>query len=241
MTARRWIAYAILPTFLLACSSDDTAPGEASAEAQEKPSTMEEQASYGIGYNLGRTMRDQGIGVDLTFIRQGVTDGFEGGDALLSPEEMQAAITQLQQEVQARMAQQQEAQGGVNQEQGKAFLAENGGRDGVTTTASGLQYEVMEAGSGEKPSATSKVTVHYKGTLIDGTLFDSSIDRGEPVQFPLNQVIAAWTEGVQLMPVGAKYKFFVPSELGYGASGAGAQIGPHATLIFEVELISIDE
>ena len=240
MTARRWIAYAILPTFLLACSSDGTAPGEVSAEAQEKPSTMEEQASYGIGYNLGRTMRDQGIGVDLTFIRQGVTDGFEGGDALLSPEEMQAAITQLQQEVQARMAQQQEAQSGVNQEQGKAFLAENGARDGVTTTASGLQYEVMEAGSGEKPSATSKVTVHYKGTLIDGTQFDSSIDRGEPVQFPLNQVIAGWTEGVQLMPVGAKYKFFVPSELGYGASGAGAQIGPHATLIFEVELISID-
>lgn len=241
MTAMRWIAYAILPTFLLACSSDDIAPGEASAEAQEKPSTMEEQASYGIGYNFGRTMRDQGIGVDLTFIRQGVTDGFEGGDALLSPEEMQAAITQLQQEVQARMAQQQEAQGGVNQEQGKAFLAENGARDGVTTTASGLQYEVMEAGSGEKPSATSKVTVHYKGTLIDGTQFDSSIDRGEPVQFPLNQVIAGWTEGVQLMSVGDKYKFFVPSELGYGASGAGAQIGPHATLIFEVELISIDE
>jgi len=128
---------------------------------------------------------------------------------------------------------------GNNKQAGEAFLAENAEKDGVITTASGLQYTILTAGEGEKPTASSSVTVHYKGTTLDGKEFDSSYSRNEPATFPLNRVIAGWTEGVQLMPIGAKYRFFIHSDLGYGAKGAGAAIGPNATLIFDVELLSI--
>ena len=126
-----------------------------------------------------------------------------------------------------------------NLQEGKDFLAANGKKDGVTTTASGLQYEVITQGDGASPSATDKVTVHYKGTLLDGTEFDSSYKRGETATFPLNRVISGWTEGLQLMKTGSTYRFFIPPDLGYGAHGAGRMIGPNATLIFEVELIKI--
>ena len=241
MSSSRWIACALFPTVLLACSSDGTVPGEVRASAQDGPSTMEDRASYAIGYNLGRTLRDQGVEIDLGLVTDGVNDGFGGNATLLTPEEMQTALAELQQAVQTRMSRQKEEQGAMNQQQGAAFLAGNGDREGVTTTASGLQYEVLEAGSGDQPGATDTVTVHYRGTLIDGSQFDSSYDRGQPAQFPLNRVIAGWTEGLQLMSVGSKYKLYVPSDLGYGAAGTGADIGPHATLIFEVELISIDK
>ena len=128
---------------------------------------------------------------------------------------------------------------GNNKQAGEAFLAENAEKDGVITTASGLQYTILTAGEGEKPTASSSVTVHYKGTTLDGKEFDSSYSRNEPATFPLNRVIAGWTEGVQLMPIGAKYRFFIHSDLAYGAKGAGADIGPNATLIFDVELLSI--
>ena len=128
---------------------------------------------------------------------------------------------------------------GNNKQEGEAFLAENTGKEGVITTASGLQYIVLTAGEGEQPTASSNVTVHYKGTTLDGKEFDSSYSRNEPATFPLNRVIAGWTEGVQLMPIGAKYRFFIHSDLAYGAKGAGAAIGPTATLIFDVELLSI--
>ncbi len=126
-----------------------------------------------------------------------------------------------------------------NKQTGEAFLAENASKEGVITTASGLQYSILSAGEGEKPSATSKVTVHYRGTTLDGKEFDSSYSRNEPATFPLNRVIAGWTEGVQLMPVGAKYRFFIHPDLAYGAQGAGGAIGPNETLIFDVELLSI--
>ncbi|RLA26036.1 MAG: FKBP-type peptidyl-prolyl cis-trans isomerase [Gammaproteobacteria bacterium] len=128
---------------------------------------------------------------------------------------------------------------GNNKQKGEAFLAENAGKEGVITTASGLQYIILTAGEGEKPTATSNVTVHYQGTSLDGKEFDSSYSRNAPATFPLNRVIAGRTEGVQLMPIGAKYRFFIHPDLGYGANGAGGAIGPHETLIFEVELISI--
>ena len=128
-----------------------------------------------------------------------------------------------------------------NLEKGEAFLADNGAKEGVTTTESGLQYEVMQEGNGASPSAEDEVTVHYHGTTIDGTVFDSSVDRGSPTSFRLNQVIKGWTEGLQLMKTGAKYKFFIPSNLAYGPRGAGGDIGPNETLIFEVELISINK
>ena len=124
---------------------------------------------------------------------------------------------------------------------GKEFLEKNGKREGVTTTASGLQYEVMKMGSGDKPKETDEVTVHYHGTLTDGKVFDSSVDRGEPATFPLNGVIKGWTEALQLMPIGSKFKIFLPSDLAYGAQGAGQMIGPHETLIFEVELLKINK
>jgi FKBP-type peptidyl-prolyl cis-trans isomerase FklB len=124
---------------------------------------------------------------------------------------------------------------------GKEFLEKNGKREGVTTTASGLQYEVMKMGSGEKPKETDEVSVHYHGTLTDGKVFDSSVDRGEPATFPLNGVISGWTEALQLMPVGSKFKIFLPSDLAYGAQGAGEMIGPHETLVFEVELLKINQ
>ncbi|WP_428354235.1 FKBP-type peptidyl-prolyl cis-trans isomerase [Methyloprofundus sp.] len=128
---------------------------------------------------------------------------------------------------------------GNNKQTGEAFLAENAGKEGVITTASGLQYMILTAGEGEKPTATANVTVHYQGTTLDGKEFDSSYSRNAPATFPLNRVIAGWTEGVQLMPIGAKYRFFIHPDLGYGAKGAGAAIGPNETLVFEVELLSI--
>ena len=240
MTSSRWLPSAFLPLLLLACSPDGTAPGEVRVAAQGKPESMEQRASYSIGYNLGRTLRDQGIEVDMGLIRQGISDGFEDAQALLTAEEMQAAINELQQAVQARISERRSREGAANLEAGESFLSENGQRDGVVTTASGLQYEVLTEGSGAKPSATSTVTVHYVGTLLDGTKFDSSVDRGQPAQFPLNRVIPGWTEGLQLMSVGSKYRLFVPAGLAYGEAGAGADIGPNSTLIFEVELIAIE-
>ncbi|MEE2777862.1 MAG: FKBP-type peptidyl-prolyl cis-trans isomerase [Acidobacteriota bacterium] len=239
MTSSLRIACALIPTLLVGCSPDGSAPGEVSVAAQAKPESMEQRASYSIGYNLGRTMRDQGIDVDVDLIRQGISDGFAGGDGILDAEERQTALGELQQEVQTRMSAQKDVEGSANREAGAAFLAENARKEGVMTTDTGLQYEVLEAGAGARPAATDTVTVHYRGTLIDGTEFDSSYGRGQPAQFPLNRVIPGWTEGLQLMSVGAKYKLYVPSELGYGANGSG-EIGPHSTLIFEVELISID-
>lgn len=142
--------------------------------------------------------------------------------------------------VQSHMQKAAAEKGAEAREAGENFLAENGARSEVTTTASGLQYEIIKPGNGIRPTATSNVTVHYHGTLIDGTVFDSSVDRGEPTSFPLNRVIAGWTEGVQLMPLGAKYRFFIPYNLAYGEQGSRGAIPPYAALIFEVELISIN-
>lgn len=155
-----------------------------------------------------------------------------------SREEVKTAVAKRLQE-QAVKKHDEEAQ--ANLDKGEAFLAENAKKDGVMTTDSGLQYEVMTAGEGDNPTAQDKVTVNYKGTLIDGTVFDSSYDRGEPVTFPLSNVIKGWTEGVQLMKPGAKYKFFIPSELAYGERGAGGRIGPNEALVFEVELLEVEK
>ncbi len=237
-----WIAASLL---FLACSPDGSAPGETSTSAQEstmsKPESMIDRASYGIGFNLGSTLNQQGIEANVDLLSRGIRDGLSGADGLLEDAEIQAALTELQSQVQADQAAKAAAAGETNSAEGAAFLAENGQRAEVQTTASGLQYEVIEAGDGAKPTASDTVTVHYKGTLLDGTVFDSSYDRGQPATFPLNRVIPGWTEGLQLMSVGSKYKLFIPSELGYGAQGAGADIGPNATLTFEVELLEIAE
>jgi FKBP-type peptidyl-prolyl cis-trans isomerase FklB len=233
------VATAVLVALGLGCSPTGTVPGEAVAVAQSKPESVIDRASYGIGYNLGKGLSEQKIEAQLELVLAGVRDGFGDATPLLTVEEMQTALSELQQQVQARQAQLQQEQGEMNKQQGEAFLATNAERSEVQSTTSGLQYEILTAGDGAKPSATDTVTVHYRGTLIDGTVFDSSYDRGEPATFPLSRVIAGWTEGLQLMPVGSKWKLFLPSHLAYGEQGAGGDIGPNAALIFEVELLSI--
>jgi FKBP-type peptidyl-prolyl cis-trans isomerase len=157
----------------------------------------------------------------------------------MTPEEMRQALTELKQQAAAAAKQQREEQAGKNLEEGKAFLAENARKEGVRTLPSGLQYQVLSQGEGDPPAATDTVTVHYRGTLVDGSEFDSSYGRGEPATFPLDRVIRGWTEGLRLMRPGAKYRLFVPPELAYGERGGGPKIGPNSTLVFEVELLSV--
>ncbi len=189
--------------------------------------------SYSLGVNIGQNLKTQGLdSVNLEALTKGFSDIFEGDSVQISAEEagniLQKFFTEIQEKKTAAM-----------KEVGRKFLEENGRRPEVVTTESGLQYEVITPAEGPKPAATDQVTVHYHGTLTDGTVFDSSVNRGQPATFGLNQVIKGWTEGVQLMSVGAKYRFFIPYDLGYGERGAGGQIGPYATLIFDVELLSI--
>lgn len=216
-------------------------PAAPAAGQAGKPESVPDRASYVIGYNLGRSLKQNEVQANTDLLIKGLRDGFGGGQAMLTEEEMQAAMQALQQQVASQQDAKQKALGEKNKTEGEAFLAKNKSRPGVKTTASGLQYEVLSEGKGPSPKATDTVTVNYKGTLMDGTVFDSSYDRGEPATFVLNQVIAGWTEGVQLMKVGSKYKFYIPAALGYGDRGAGNVIGPNAPLVFEVELVSIGE
>lgn len=193
-----------------------------------------EKLSYSLGANVGASLKAQGItDLDLEIFMEALNDQVIIGDLKMSQQEMDAFLQDYFGKKQAEMA----AKAGA---EGKAFLAENAKKDGVTVTESGLQYEVITEGAGEKPKATDSVTTHYHGTLITGEVFDSSVQRGEPATFPVNGVIPGWVEALQLMPTGSKWRLFVPSELAYGERGAGQQIGPHTTLIFEVELIGIN-
>jgi FKBP-type peptidyl-prolyl cis-trans isomerase len=210
-----------------------------SAAPSGKPESLQDRASYTIGLNLGKSLKTNDIQANIDLIVRGLRDGLGGGAPLLTDEEMQTTMQTLQTQVTAQQEAKRKAAGEKNKAEGEAFLAKNKAKPGVKTTASGLQYEVISEGTGPMPKPTDSVTVNYKGTLMDGTVFDSSYDRKEPVTFVLNQVIPGWTEGVQLMKVGSKYKFYIPSALGYGERGAGATIGPNSPLVFEVELISI--
>ena len=192
------------------------------------------KVSYALGMNIVANLKQQGLDtLDEVAFAQGIKEALAGDSTLMTEEEsgqmLQAYFTKMQEE-KSKMA----------AKDGEIFLAENAKREGVTVTESGLQYEVITAGEGAKPLATDQVTVHYTGTTIEGKVFDSSVERGQPATFGLNQVIAGWTEGVQLMSVGAKYKFYIPYNLAYGERGAGADIAPYAALIFEVELIKIN-
>ena len=200
--------------------------------AQEETKEME-SVSYSLGVLVAQNLKSQGFkDINITEFATAIDDVLQGRETRIDPQQANEAVQKYMTEAKA-------AQHKGNKDAGEAFLAENGQRAEVTTTASGLQYEVMVEGDGEKPSATDEVTVHYHGTLIDGTVFDSSVQRNKPASFPLNQVIAGWTEGVQLMSVGSKYRFFIPYNLAYGERGAGAQIKPFSALVFEVELLSI--
>ena len=212
---------------------------ESAPPSPGKPESLEDQASYTIGYNLGRSLKINDVKANTDLLIKGLQAGLTGEQPLLTEAEMQTCMQDFQQTMTRQQQEKRKVQGEKNKVEGEAFLAKNKARPEVKTTASGLQYEVLKEGSGPTPKATDTVTVHYTGTLIDGTKFDSSVDRGEPATFVLNQVIPGWTEGVQLMSAGAKYKFYIPSTLGYGEQGAGGVIGPNAPLNFEVELLSI--
>ena len=197
------------------------------------------KTSYAIGWQTGQSFVRQEMEIDEESLMQGLREGLAGGESKWTDEEMGAALQELQRTMRARQQAKAKEQSTSNAAEGTAFLESNGAREGVTTTESGLQYEVLTAGDGAKPAATDTVTVHYRGTLLDGTEFDSSYARNQPATFPLSGVIGGWTEGLQLMGIGAKWKFFIPSELAYGMRGSPPKIGPGVTLIFEVELLEI--
>ncbi|GJM32895.1 MAG: peptidyl-prolyl cis-trans isomerase [Saprospiraceae bacterium] len=200
-----------------------------SLKAQEMDSL-----SYSVGVLMAQSLKQQGLEkVDASALAKGIEDVLNGNPLTID-------LPQANQQVQHHMQGQREKEFAANVAEGKAFLAENAKRPEVTTTESGLQYEVMVAGDGPLPQATDKVTVHYHGSLLDGTVFDSSVERGEPATFGVTQVIQGWVEALQLMPLGSKWKLFIPSDLAYGERGAGQKIGPFSTLIFEVELLKIN-
>jgi len=204
--------------------------------------TTKQKASYAIGMNLGGGLHRQNIDVDTEALVQGLKDTLSGNKTQLTDEEARAALMQLQGEMQAKMQAKQAAEGEANKKEGDAFLAANKTKEGVVTLPSGLQYKILTPGNGAKPTATDSVVCNYKGTLINGTEFDSSYKRGEPATFPVTGVIKGWTEALQLMPVGSKWQLFIPPDLAYGPRGTpGGPIGPDSTLIFEVELMSIKE
>jgi FKBP-type peptidyl-prolyl cis-trans isomerase len=205
---------------------------------ERKPSLSNDKAklSYAIGQNIAQNIKAQNIDLDPKVVGYAVASGLKGDKAELTQEEMQKAIQNLQQEAQKRAA----AEAEKNQGATKEFLAKNKEKQGVKTTASGLQYEVLKEGKGKKPTLKDKVTVHYTGTLIDGKKFDSSHDRGQPAEFPVNGIIKGWQEALQLMPEGSVYRLYIPPELGYGAQ-AQPGIPPFSALVFDVELIKVQK
>src|SRR5271155_4359986 len=203
--------------------------------------TQKDKVSYAIGMNIGTTLHKQSVDVDPKVLQQGLEDAFTGGKTLLSEDEARATLTEFQTEMRKKMQEKMQAEGEANKKEGATFLAANKAKDGVVTLPSGLQYKILTPGTGPKPTASDSVVCNYRGTLIDGKEFDSSYKRGQPATFPVTGVIKGWTEALQLMPVGSKWQLFIPADLAYGERGAGAEIGPNATLIFEVELLSIQE
>ncbi|GGP97294.1 FKBP-type peptidyl-prolyl cis-trans isomerase [Shewanella ulleungensis] len=216
------------------------------AQKKVELTTDAQKEAYSVGGSIGKYMsghikeqEELGFAVDRTMVIKGFSDGL-GEEMQLTEEEMQTVLQDLDKKLNDKRLEQAEALAAKSVAEGKKFLEDNKAKEGVTTTESGLQYEVLEAGKGDKPAAEDTVEVHYRGTLIDGTEFDSSYARGETAKFPLNRVIPGWTEGVQLMPVGAKYKFVIPAELAYGDRDTGT-IPANSTLVFEVELVSVEK
>jgi FKBP-type peptidyl-prolyl cis-trans isomerase FklB len=223
------------------------APAAAAAPAAQAPTsapgfkTQKEKVSYAIGMEMGKGVKSQGIEVDPSIVQQGLKDALSDAKPQMSEEELRQVITALQQEIRQKQMQIQEAAAAENKTKGDAFLAENAKKEGMVVLPDGLQYKILTAGQGKKPAETDTVLCNYKGTFLDGTEFDSSTRAGKPVPFELKNVIPGFREVLQLMPAGSKWQVFVPSNLAYGERGAGGVIGPNATLIFEIELVSIQE
>ena len=222
---------------IAACKKAD----EPKSMKAEELVTDAQKFGYAIGVDLAKSLKTVKDDVDIKALEAGLDTVFNGGESALDDATREQIKNTVSEKIQKKQLEERTAAAGKSKGEGEAFLAENAKKAGVKTTASGLQYEVVTEGKGASPKATDTVTVHYKGTLINGETFDSSIERGQPVSFPLQNVIPGWTEGLQLMKAGSKYKFVIPSALAYGERGAGAKIGPNSTLVFEVELISIGE
>ena len=205
--------------------------------------TQKEKASYALGMKIGSDLRRQGVNtaVDPALTVRGLKDALAGSKPLMTEDEVKAALTQLQTELRGKLEAKAHEAGAASRKEGEAFLAANKGKEGVVTLPSGMQYKILTAGTGPKPTASDTVTCNYRGTLINGKEFDSSYKRGQPTSFQVGGVIKGWTEALQLMPVGSKWQLFIPADMAYGDRGAGGDIGPGETLIFEVELISIGE
>lgn len=236
-----FVSLALLIAVNVGCTKESGTKESASTGKQVPLETLKQKASYIMGYNQGRNlkMRQLDAELDMDIFLKGFNDSLKG-EAQIEEKDMQPIFQEFFKGIRERQDAKRKISGDKNKVEGEKFLKENAGKDGVITTKSGLQYMVMTEGTGKKPMATDTVEVHYLGTLIDGTEFDSSHKRGQPAKFPLNRVISAWTEGVQLMSVGSKYKFFCPADLAYKERGQGPLIGPHAVLIFEVELLGIE-
>jgi FKBP-type peptidyl-prolyl cis-trans isomerase len=222
-------------------SAPAKAPAAQAPAAAPAFKTQKEKLSYAIGMEMGKGVKAQGIDVDPVILVQGLNDAISGGKAKMSDDELRQVITALQQDIRQKQTQAQQAAGAENKTKGDAFLAENGKKDGVVVLPDGLQYKILAAGQGKKPAETDTVLCNYKGTFLDGTEFDSSEKAGKPVPFEVKNVIPGFKEVLQLMPVGSKWQVFIPSGLGYGERGAGSVIGPNATLIFEIELVGIQD
>jgi len=217
-------------------------PGQSAKPRSQSPlvlKTDKDKVSYALGMNLGANLKRDSIDIDTAIFLRAVKDTLAGGKTLLTDSEVRTALMQLQTEVRNKQMEKMKLAGAANKKEGDAFLAGNKAKEGVVTLPSGLEYKILTEGTGPKPSASDSVVCNYRGTLINGTEFDSSYKRGQPATFPVTGVIKGWTEALQLMPVGSKWQLFLPAELAYGERGPSPEIGPNSTLIFEVELLSI--
>ena len=233
----RYLKSTLWTVLLAGCISCASA---SSTETKVDLKSTTNKVSYSIGVDIGKHLTGQGINLNTEVFAQGIRDGIENSSLQMTEEEMQETLRAFQQSLMEEREAENKRLSEQNLQLGQDFLASNSKKTGVQTLPSGLQYEVIVEGTGETPTVNDTVTTHYRGTLIDGTVFDSSYDRGQPATFPVQGVIPGWTEALQLMKTGSKWKLYIPSKLAYGEQRAGEVIGPNSTLVFEVELLSID-
>ena len=231
--------FSAIAVFCLCFIAMQACSGEKPKEGTTMLKTQKDKVSYGIGVQIGKNLKDQKIEIDTKILAEALKAAFTGAKLTMTDEEISQTMQQFQTEMMAKQEAEAKKSSGEARKKGEAFLAENKSKPGVKTTASGLQYMVITEGTGPIPKAESTVSVHYTGTLLDGKKFDSSVDRGTPAEFPVNGVIKGWTEALQLMKVGSKWKLFIPTDLAYADRGAPGAIGPGETLVFEVELLAI--
>ena len=237
---KRFAVLFTITLFTVSCGDPESVSTDSATSSGSGLSDANKRISYTLGVNIGNQLKRDNIDIDIDSFAMALADVEKNRTLQLTSEELQASMIEFQKNQRQRQEKSFKLVAETNKKEGETYMAENAKKAGVVTTASGLQYKELVAGNGPKPSATDTVTVHYRGTLLDGTVFDSSYDRGEPVSFPLSGVIPGWTEGLQLMPVGSKWELVIPSDLAYGPGGTGREIGPNATLKFEVELLGIE-